>query len=125
MGGDAAEPPADGGPPGGIARATFRSLEEGGPATRAQTYLALVRRLNCTPSQAVRELEENPYAVEMLATDSFETAYRALRDWEALPDDRRRDVPKPSGAWVDRVEAAEAELVREQLAERREALDSE
>ena len=120
MGGDAAEF-GDGRTLGGITESVHRSLSDGGPATDAQLVLMVVRRFNCTPTEAVRELNHNPWIYDLIGVSLYEDAYAEVERWYAMSEAERAKASPPSGRWARMAERNRARILREKFEESDEA----
>ena len=83
----------------------------------------MIDEFGCTPSEAIRELRDNPYIWRLLAARAMERAHAAIARWEAASDTARETMEPPSGPWVRRVAGFLAEDVREEIAERKRTAD--
>ena len=96
---------------GGKLLAAHRHLDGDGPPTAAQRVLWLVERFGCTPMQAIRELEDNPYIAEIVATAAYHDAYRALERWESATPEQRRGMEPPGGDGMGEVLARHRRVI--------------
>ena len=93
-----------------------------GPRQSEQLILFVVRRFNCTPLEAIREFQRNPWLQRLIETTLYEDAYHAVERWDAMDADQQKAAEPPSGTWVERVAATNLQIKREEMAERKRAL---
>lgn len=66
--------------------------------------MLLIREYNCTPSQALHELRQNPWIRDIVLAGEYAKAYHARQEWVAMSDDQRKKAEMPSGRYVKIVE---------------------
>ena len=104
-------------------RAVYRHLESGGPSTDDQLVLRVIDSFNCTPSEAIRELRENPWIYRLLAARAMQEAHSAVVRWENTSPKAKEDTEPPSGPWVERVARYMTEDVRGEVEARKRAAE--
>ena len=79
-----------------------------GPPTEEQMAVFLVRHCNCTPSEAIDELRNNPHVMSIVRTMNYESAYHTVHEWDSLSMDekKKRTVrgKAPGGALIELAE---------------------
>ena len=103
---------------GGKLLAAHRYFKGKGPATEEQIILLLIQNFNCTPSEAINELKDNPYIWDIISAFKYQQAFSQVEEWYKLDSKGREGKEPPEGYWAELAERHRADILREGFEER-------